>query len=368
MIRVLHELAALDGGGDAKLLYSYYSNMDRDKVHFDFVIFDFYDEGIYEKPLRELGCTIHKIPRIKRDKMGYLRGMQQIIENGNYDVVHSHMGGRSLFTMFFARRYGVKRRIAHSHVAYEPVTKLKRCFNIGLCIAAKINATDLFACGRDAGIYMWGKRCSQKGKVRIMTNAVDTELFAFSQKLREEKRRELQVEDKYVIGIVGRLEPQKNYPFLLDVYKELLKTSKDVVLVAVGRGQEKEEEAIKQYGVSLGIDDQIRYLGVRSDVPQLLNAFDLFVLPSLFEGLPVVLIEAQASGLRQIVSDKITREMNITDLIDFLPIVGTEKEWAQKIESYRNCQTNRTEYAKKVTEAGYDIKEASLRMQEFYLQ
>lgn len=368
MIRVLHELAALDGGGDAKLLYSYYSNMDREKIRFDFVIFDSDNEGIYEKPLRELGSTIHRIPRIKRDKKGYLRGMQQIIKSGNYDVVHSHMGGRGLFTMFFARMYGVRRRIAHSHVAYEPVTKLKRCFNIGLCIMAKLNATELFACGEDAGIYMWGRRCSQKGKIRIMKNAVDTEEFAFSPKLREEKRRELKVEDKYVIGIVGRLGPQKNYPFLFDVYKELLKTSRDVVLVVVGRGKEKEEEAIKQYGASLGIEEHIRYLGIRSDVPQLLNAFDLFVLPSLFEGLPVVLIEAQANGLRQIVSDKITKEMNITDLIDFLPIEGSEKEWARKIEGYRNCQTEREVYARKVAEAGYGIEEASLQMQEFYLQ
>ena len=128
MVRVLHELSALDGGGVAKLLYDYYSHMDREKIHFDFLIQDFYDEGIYEKPLRELGCTIYKIPRIKKDKKGYLQGMKKVICEGDYDVVHSHMGARGLFPMYYARKAKVAQRIVHSHIAYEPISKLKRCF------------------------------------------------------------------------------------------------------------------------------------------------------------------------------------------------------------------------------------------------
>ena len=126
MIRVLHELSALDGGGVAKLLYDYYSHMDKEIIHFDFLIQDFYDEGIYEKPLKELGCAIYKIPRIKKDRNGYLHGMEKVIREGKYDVVHSHMGARGVFPMYYARKAKVPRRIVHSHIAYEPIGKIGR--------------------------------------------------------------------------------------------------------------------------------------------------------------------------------------------------------------------------------------------------
>lgn len=366
MIKVLQELSALDGGGVAKLLYDYYLNMDKEKVHFDFLIYDFYDEGIYEKPLRDMGCTIYKLPRIKKDKNGYLQGIKKVIKEGNYDVVHSHMGARGLFVMYFAKKYGVKKRIVHSHIAYEPVSKLKRCFNIILSQIAKNNATHLFACGQDAGIYMWGKKSYKAGRVSIMTNAVSTEKFTFSFDMRQNKRKELGVEDKFVIGIVGRLSSQKNYPFLFKVYKEILEVRNDVVLVVVGRGIEEDE--IKREAIQMGINNDILFLGVRSDVPELLNAFDLFVLPSLYEGLPVVLIEAQANGLKQIVSDKITKEMDITDLIEFISIENSEKQWVKAIEKCEINVSARKSYGKKVAEAGYDIKVESIKMQQFYLE
>lgn len=366
MIRVLQELSALDGGGVAKLLFDYYSNMDRTKIHFDFLIYDFYDEGIYEKPLKDLGCTIFKLPRIKKDKKGYLKGMAEVIRNGNYDVVHSHMGSRGLFMMYFGKNYGVKKRIVHSHIAFEPASKMKRHLNHLLSVIAKHYATELFACGKDAGTYMWGVKDSAAGRVHIMTNAVSTERFSFSSDMRQQKREELGIENQFVIGIVGRLSSQKNYPFLFRVYQEVLKIRNDTILVVVGRGIE--EESIKRVAVETGIDGAIRFLGVRSDVPELLNAFDVFVLPSLYEGLPVVLIEAQSNGLREIVSDRITKEMDITDLIEFLPIDGTEKQWANMIAECVSNTNNRVEYSEKVAEAGYDIKVESLKMQEYYLK
>lgn len=364
MVRVLHELSALDGGGVAKLLYDYYSHMDKEKIHFDFLIQDFYDEGIYEKPLKELGCTIYRIPRIKKDRKGYLRGMEKVIHEGNYDAVHSHMGARGLFSMYYARKAKVPKRIVHSHIAYEPIGRLKRCFDIMLSWMAKKNATHLFACGRDAGRYMWGKRCSKKGKIDIMTNAVDTRGYEFSSELRDLKRKELGVEDQLVIGIVGRLAEQKNYPFLFEAYKELLQMRKDVVLVIVGRGLE--EEKIRERANQLKITENIQFLGVRKDVPELLNAFDLFVLPSRYEGLPVVLIEAQANGLKQLVSDKVTDEMNITDLIEFLPIENTARLWAEKMAACCDNVEKRKDYRQQVADAGYDIKIASKKMEEFY--
>ena len=366
MVRIIHELSALDGGGDAKLLFDYYSHMDKEKVHFDFVIYDFYENGLLEEPLREMGCTIYKLPRIKKDKKACLKGMEQVIKNGNYDVIHSHRGGRGIFVMYYAKKHGVKKRVVHSHVAYEPVNKLTRCFNVFLSKITQMFATDLYACGHDAGVYMWGKRNVQNGKVSIMTNAVDTERFRFSQDRRKQKRCELGVEDKFVIGIVGRLTAQKNYPFLFRVYKEVLKIRKDVTLVVVGRGLE--EEKINAYAMELGIDKDIHFLGLRNDVPDMLNAFDLFVLPSLFEGLPVVLIEAQTNGLKQIVADTITQEVAVTDLIEYLPIENSESLWASKIIQCIDNDFERSVYCEKVADAGYDITVEGKKMQSFYLQ
>lgn len=153
MVRVLQELSALDGGGVAKLLYDYYRNMDHTKIHFDFLIYDYYENGMYEEPLKDLGCTIYKLPRIKKDKIGYLTGMKKIIKDGNYDVVHSHMGSRGLFVMYYGKKYKVPKRIVHSHIAYEPVSNAKRKVNAMLASIAKHYA-------RSHGLY---PLCKTKG-------------------------------------------------------------------------------------------------------------------------------------------------------------------------------------------------------------
>lgn len=364
MIRVLHELGELDGGGVAKLLFDYYSNMDKEHIHFDFIISDYNREGIYEKPLRDMGCEIYRLPRFKKDRIGFLRRMEEVVKNGRYDIVHSHLGARGVFLAYYGKKYGVKKRIVHSHLAIRRRTLYAKLNNAFFTFLAEHYATHLFACGRDAGIIQWGEKNSKNGKIHIMRNAIDIEKFKFSDVMRDKKRKELGVQDKFVIGIVGRLSEQKNHPFLFRVYKEVLKMRNDTVLLVVGRGVE--DEKIKKLADDMGIMEQTIFLGVRNDVPDLLNAFDLFVLPSLYEGLPVVLVETQANGLRSIVSDRITDEMNVTDLIEVLPIDNTEKEWAEKIINAKSDTINRDKYAEQMAKAGYDIRVESLKIQDFY--
>ena len=366
MIRVLHELSSLDGGGVAKLLYDYYRNIDKEKVHFDFLIYDYYDQGIYEEPLRKMGCNIFVLPVFKKSKKDCLTRMKRIIREGKYDIVHSHRGSRGLFILWFARKYRVPKRIVHSHIAYEPVGRLKRIENKILSAICERLATDLFACGKDAGSYMWGKRNMQAGRVRIMTNAIDTEMFRFSQTIREQKRIELGLGDDLVVGIVGRLSPQKNYPFLFESFSKVLPLAPDAKLLIIGRGDLEEE--LKTQVVRMGLSENIRFLGVRNDVNQLLCALDVFVLPSLYEGLPVVLIEEQSNGLPAIISEKITDEMNVTDLIKVVPISGEKSRdnWANSIIEIRRDNVGRECYADKIKDAGYDIIEEAKKMQEFY--
>lgn len=366
MIRILQELSALDGGGVAKLLYDYYLHMDREKYHFDFLIYDFYDEGMYEEPLSEMGSTIYKLPVYKKDPKKCSRMRSDIIKNGNYDVVHSHSGIGSFRVLKDAAKYHVPMRIAHSHIAYEPFGIKTKLSNIIKKILIKHYSTDLLACGVDAGIFMWGFGAMKAGKVRIMKNAIDTDMFRFSEDKRMQVREALGIQDgTFAVGTVGRLSDQKNFPFLFSVYKEFLKNRPDSILLIAGRGLE--EDSIRRFASDMDIMDKTRFLGIRDDIPDLLNAFDVFALPSKYEGLPVVLVEAQANGLPEFVSEKVTDEMDVTGIIRFLPIgKGDEGLWAQEMDSVSAGLTGRGAYADIVRGSGYDINTAAKKLEKFY--
>ncbi|MCD8129770.1 MAG: glycosyltransferase family 1 protein [Lachnospiraceae bacterium] len=366
MYRILHELANLDGGGVARLLYDYYSYMDKEVVHFDFVISDDIDNGILENPLRKLGCTIYKIPSLRKNFKERMRMLDSIISGGNYDAVHSHIPKRSCFIFSVAKKYGVSRRIAHSHIAYEDIGKAKEAVDRCFLMRTKMLATDLLACGEDAARYMWGKKVFQNHDYHIMRNAINTEKFRFSEEKRNRVRAQMGLSDKKVLGIVGRLDEQKNHKFLLKIAKELCTHSAEYVLLVIGRGPLEQE--LRKQASQLNIEDNVRFLGIRDDVDFLLNALDVFILPSLYEGLPVVLVEAQANGLPVVASDSITKEMAVTDLISFLPLTASASEWARAVINAVERESDRKSCAEKIKDAGYDIAVESKKMQEFYIR
>ena len=368
MVRVLHELANLDGGGVARLLYDYYRHMNHEVIHFDFLINDEIDNGILEAPLKELGCKVYKLPSPKKDLKKRLKEIDFILKTGNYDVVHSHISARSCLILAKAKKYSVKKRFVHSHIAYQDISSIKRIMDKGFLACSKALCTQLFACGIEAGEYMWGKKATALGKVKIMRNAVSTEAFKFNSQERIHYRDELGIDNKKAIGIVGRLDYQKNHDFLLDVFAEIEKKKPgEYKLLVIGRGPY--EQRLKSKANQLGIIDDVVFLGVRSDVSKLLNAIDVFVLPSHYEGLPVVLVVAQANGLPEIVSDTITKEMSVTNLVEFLSLEDTFERWATSIiEAANRDYGNREDYASTVKEAGYDIVCESEKMQAFYLE
>lgn len=367
MIRVLHELASLDGGGVAKLLYDYFKKMDHSKICFDFLIYDYYEKGIFEDELQGLGCRIFKLTAYQKNKKKCLKEIEEVFRNNHYDIFHSHIGPQSIFSLYYAKKYGVKHRLVHSHLAINVGHSFKTKLSI-YCQdqISKVLSTQLFACGRDAGIARWGRKAYKKGKVKIMPNAIDTSRFIYDTSERLKKRAELGLEGKLVLGTVGRLENQKNYPYVFKIVAELSKIRNDFVFLAIGRGPE--EEQIKKCAEDLGIDSYIKFLGIRNDVPQLLNAIDIFLLPSLYEGLPVSLIEAQANGLPEIISDRITDEMIVTDLIRQLPIDEKNiSRWVSEINEQKLVLNERTTYVKKVVEGGYEICVEALKMMDYYL-
>src|SRR5450830_1193044 len=318
MIRVLHIVPALDGGGVETLLLNYYTHMDRNRFTFDFVVHG-KNIGVLEPVFEGMGSTVFHIPTKREGVVKNLLAMNHVISNGHYDIVHAHQGAIGAFPMLFAKRAGVRSRITHSHVAQPQGSILHRLVDKALLPWLKIYSTDWFACGSDAGSNLWGAEEVQNGKVHIMKNAIDIDKFAFSREVRDRVRQELHMEGKFVIGCVGRLSYQKNHEFLIGIFRDIHEKDNDARLCLVGRGEL--EHDIREQVQKLGLNDAVQFLGVRNDVPQLLQAMDVFVLPSRYEGLPIAFIEAQAAGLACFGSDSgVPREAAVTDLMHFISL------------------------------------------------
>lgn len=363
MIRVLQEVATMDAGGVERLLYDYYTNLEGHEIAFDFVIFDREKEGIFEKPLKEKGCRFYCVPRFKGFGFRYIRALWKLLKNGHYQVVHAHRGSRSFFVLLLAWGVGVPVRIAHSHLAYEPDANfLKHMKTVVFKRLCRLFATDLFACGDDAARFMWGT--SDPKKVKKMTNAIETKRFHQALSSRDEMRRSLGITDKFVLGTVARIDAQKNPMYLLKIAAAVQKSGMNAVLLLVGTGPMEQE--VKQQAHIMGLDGFVQFLGVRKDIPELLSAMDIFLLPSLFEGLPVTLMETQASGLPALVSDRVTREMDKAGLIRFLPLDDDVSCWADAI-IHAGINEDRLPYAQKVLDAGYDIADQAHKLGAFYL-
>lgn len=356
-MRILHTLPALDGGGIDRLLFDYCSRM-ADAIHFDFIVHNT-NEGILEPLLKELGCQIYHVPPLHTNIKEYFSGIKKVIKNGRYDIIHVSQGNRGLFYLIFAKKYGIKTRISHSHMAFIPETLKTKIIRKLTTALVKIFATNLFACGRDAAIWMWGKRRYDMDKVFIMTNAIDTERFAYSDEKRDVLRKKFCLDGKFVIGNVARLSYQKNHEFLIKIFSEIKKLNPNSVLMLVGRG-ELEDEVRKQVN-DFGLSDSVIFMGVRNDVPDLLNVMDVFVLPSRYEGLPVTLVEVQANGLVAIVSDTITDEIKISENIFYLSLKLSEYEWARVINGLDTVRTSNH-----LSNSEYDIDSAVGKLKEFY--
>lgn len=228
-------------------------------------------------------------------------------------------------------------------------------------------ATDFFACSKVAGKWLFDEKTMQSDRFHIIHNALHVEKFFYNETTRQKIREELGVENRFVVGHVGRFEEQKNHEFLIDIFNEIAKEREDAVLLLIGDGELKEQITAKVQ--EYAIENQVQFLGVRKDIPQLWNAMDVFVFPSLFEGLPLVALEAQASGVCSVMADTISKEVKITDAVTFLPLAHNEKEWKECI--LEPGDAGRTEVQNTIIKeqfqgAGYDIMTAGKQLLEYY--
>lgn len=324
-IRVAQIVGKMNGGGVEAVVMNYYRHIDKSKVQLDFLI-DSDSTLVPREEIESLGGRVFEIPPYQH-VIEYQRELQRIFKQEGWKIVHSHINALSVFPLRAAAKAGVPVRIAHSHSTSGKGEYAKNALKAVLKTQSNRYPTHRFACSRFAGEWLFGKDAN----FEVVYNAIDLNSFRFNVEAREQARADLGlVGGQFVIGHVGRFMAQKNHPFLIDVFAEVAKRRDDVVLLLVGTGET--EASVKSLVDERGLTDRVMFLGQRSDVNRLYQAFDAFVLPSLYEGLGLVGVEAQVSGLPCLLSDAITREVDVTGECKFLPI-DSPAVWADEIDS-----------------------------------
>ena len=355
MIRVLQCVNNMHRAGLETMLMNYYRNIDRSEIQFDFLTHR-PDRADYDDEIKSMGGKIYYAPRLyPHHYPEYFSYMKRFFaEHPEYKIVHSHIDAMSYLPLLAAKGAGIPVRIAHSHntaVDFDFKYPLKRYFQMKLPSAA----THYCACGQKAGEFLFRGR-----HFDVIPNAIDSGRFLFDPVARKRKREELHIEDQIVIGHVGRFSEQKNHGFLLEIFDRVLQLNPASVLLLIGTG-EKEAE-MQEKAKKMGLGDRIRFLGSRSDVNELYQAMDVFVMPSLYEGVPVVGIEAQFSGLPCVFSDKVPQEVCFTSNCKTVSLTVGSQRWAEQI---MECGRNDSR-AESIRYPHYDIRYAKTLLENKY--
>ena len=363
-IKVAHIIGKWVGGGVEAVVMNYYRNIDKNQIQFDFLC-DSDSKNIPYEEIETLGGRVILIPPYQK-VVKYHKELKRVLKEGKYKIVHSHINTLSVFSLFAAKCAGVSVRIAHSHSTTNPKEKKKNLMKQFLRPFSKVFATHYMCCSELAGRWLFGDRTYNKGKVYLLNNAIDLDKFKYNETIRKEVREELNLkEDTMVIGHIGRFEEQKNHSFLIDIFYELQKQKENSILLLVGQGPKMKEmqEKVKQ----LDIEEKVMFLGQRKEVNRLYQSFDRFVFPSIYEGLGMVLIEAQCSNLYCLASSEVPNIAKINENVEFLELSKSAKEWANKILEDKN-KLNRETFNEKIQEAGYDIKREENKLAQKYLE
>lgn len=360
--RVLHSVGIMNRGGLETLIMNIYRNIDRSHLQFDFLVHR-EETGAFDNEILNLGGKIHHIPYVtKIGHFGYIGALNDFFVNhSEYQVVHSHMNAMSGLILQSAKKQRVPIRIAHSHSAKYGNSLSEKAYKKFVSLAIPSVATHFFSCSQLAGNSLFGKKIASNEMVHIK-NGVDLKRFAYKKEIRNKIRRELEVnEETYIVGHVGRFQQMKNHDFLVDVFAEFHKENPNSVLVLVGEGilKQKVEQKVKE----LNLNKVVHFLGVRDDVHEVMQAFNVLVLPSLYEGLPVTLVEAQAIGIKCIISDAVTMDVDLgLGLVKFISLSDPLSNWVDEI-SKKSQIINSHE---KIIQNGYDIVTTSNWLENFY--
>lgn len=352
----------MDGGVEAVIL-NYFRNINKSKFVFDFVIDSDSTDNNFINEIQELGGTIIKCPPYQKLHK-YNKFLYKLFKEKKYDIVHSNINTLSVFPLRMAEKAGIKIRIAHSHSTSNPKEWKKNLLKNILRPFSKKYANVYFACSELAGRYLFGNKTFDEGKVVIINNAINLDKFKYNEEKRKEIRKKLNIKnDTFVIGNIGRFVAQKNHTFLIDIFNEMHKENENSVLLLIGQGMLQNE--IKEKVDKLGLANSVKFIGQVTNANDYYNAMDVFVLPSLYEGLPVVGVEAQASGLLCELSNEMTKETKILSTTNFIDLNLPAKKWAKNIiEDYDKFE--RKNVSKEFENNGFNVKKEAIKLEKKY--
>lgn len=365
MIRVLYLIDSLKQRfGVTSVVMNYFRNIDPNEVRIDIVCYPDSEESIVNE-IKSRGSNIFFMPKLGiKNIASFRRFYKDLFKKEYYDVVHSHFNQIDAIVFPIAKQYGIKHCISHSHNTKYSDYIFRSIRNWAMCLPLKYVADTWGACSILAGKFLYGKSFINSPKALVINNAIDYAKFSYNKSIREKVRTEFGFKDEIVLGNVGSLKIQKNHTFLLDIFNHLIKNTNSsgrYKLLIAGDGPLADELKLKSK--KLGICEHIIWAGVRNDVNELLQGMDIFLLPSLYEGLPVIGIEAQASGIPCLFSDTITREVDICN-VNFIPITNGPEIWISKI---KDVSFNiRQDVSEIFSAKRYNISEEGKRIAEYY--
>lgn len=366
-IKILHVIGRHPKGGVGSFLKNINSNIDHQSYQFDYLVNDSDIKSDFENDVKKYNSNYTVLPKLSVGSfVNYLRKLNVFYSKYNdYTAIHIHSVNLTLFNYYFARKNGQNNLIVHSHSTKSSDVFLKRVRNSFLIFPVKVFATHILACNYDSAKYLFGSKRANSKELTIVKNAINTQLYSFDQELRNKIREQNGWKDKFVIGHVGHFIPVKNHHYLINIFFEILNRNNDAILVLIGDGELK--SIIIEKVNSLNIQESVVFLGSRNDVHKFMQAFDAFILPSKFEGLPIVGIEAQTSGLPCYLSSNISREIAITDNVEFLNVTQHPSIWAERIVKSID-KVKRVDRKSEIIAAGYDIKQESRNLEKYYLK
>ncbi|KFI91618.1 glycosyltransferase [Bifidobacterium saguini DSM 23967] len=356
-IQILQVVPNMNSGGIENYIMNMLRSIDRERFHFDFLEHHM-SESYFDNEIQSYGCHIYRLPVLDdKNIFKYHQGLKNLFSEHKFDIVHGQAASLAVFYLGAAKRAKVPVRIIHSHgtsFLKTPKGVAKRI----MFQEAKRYANVRLACSTEAGRFLFGNE-----QFSIAKNAIDTKRFAYDNTLREKTRRRLGVEqDSFLIGHIGRFNLQKNHEYLIRIYLELQKINPHSKLLMVGEGETK--ESIKKLVDEYGISKNVIFESVTGNPQEYYNAMDAFVMPSLYEGLPLAGIEAQCAGLPCFMADSITRETSVSNLIQYIPLDKGPGYWAKQISQC--LKKSRYGYDSIVRKSGYDYHDNTLIMEQLY--
>ena len=369
-VKVLYFVDRMLRGGIQSLVIDWVSRFDKSKIHVDFLLLDDGKKYELEDTLKDLGCNVYKLKGIWiNTPLDFVREAKALDsffkDHHDYKVVHLHSSSKNYLVLKYAKKYDINMRIAHSHSTnFMTNNGLKRIVGNYLKNGLRKYSTHYFACSNDTGKWLFGNKILANDRFRVIHNSIDINNFSLNMEKRKIVRKELNYEESdIVIGHIGRFIKLKNHIFLVNLLKELNQNNNRYKLLLIGTGELECE--IKQKVKELGLEEYVCFLGFTNKVYEFVQAMDIFILPSYYEGFPVSVVEAQASGLPCFISDVVTKEVMINDNVFFLSLNKPIEYWCNEI---RKCSLKREDKSIILKKMKYDINDIAKSLELFYLK